>query len=109
MQILDAFSTYSVVKERITVIGIVEGHNCIGVQTVVFSSLNAITQSVLNSASHEEAVGKTMVSSLRLGPPNSQTVAAPATSSLFLLWQPLFYLFNCGVGTLYFGGHRVPL
>ena len=36
MQILDAFS-YSLVKERITVIGIEEEHNCTGVQTVAFS------------------------------------------------------------------------
>jgi len=38
MQILDAFSTYSLVKGRITVIGIEEEHNCTGVQMVAFSS-----------------------------------------------------------------------
>jgi len=33
----------------------------------------------------------------------------PATSSLFSLGNLFFILFNCGVGTLHFGGYRVPL
>jgi len=38
---------------------------------------------------------------------------APAASAALLLFFSLgnlfFILFNCGVGTLYFGGYRIPL
>ena len=70
----------------ITVIGIEEEHNCTGVQTVVFS-FSECYHTVSLELSHEEAVGTTMVSL----PSPRATQLRPATSSLFLLWKPLFY------------------
>jgi len=80
MQILDA---YSLVKERITVIGIEEEHNCTVYRRLSFLSLNAITQSVLNSVSHEEA---TMVSSIRLGRSTSHLFSFSPLASSFLFY-----------------------